>query len=1201
MRPAELVLRNLRYHWRGNCAVLLGVVVGTAVLTGALLVGDSLRGSLRDQALRQLGDIEEVVVAGRLFREEVTTYFEQDHRGEALVLTIPALILNGAIVREAETGKGGAARAGKVTILGVDQRFWGLWPKGGPPLGDLEGVVLNDAVARELKARPGDVVTVSLQKMATVPRESILGQQEAGDVLFQFKMKVAAILRHDDPGSRFSLNPSPATPRNVFVSLKVLQRELSKAQPDQTPAHPINALLSKKGAWDLRDRLPEALNMEDWGLRIRGPEQRARAFFASLKKRNRAGVIRPSDWPRLEEDRALARQVLNAKGVMDVDSLIAYYKKHHNYLSLESRQLFIEDAVARADPEMAKHLGLTAAPTLVYLADKISAGKDRELSYAVVAALDPALPPPLGLFLPRGLKEIPDDHIVLVNWKGTPIPPDSGVIKVRVSYYDAEEQDELRTRELTVAGWIDMKGAADDPDLTPEFPGITDQVSMDDWSPPSSMHFKNNRVAKPRDEDYWKAYRTTPKAYVNLKTGQKLWGSRFGNLTSIRLALTEKGDSAKLEAARKRMEEALPRSLKPEEGGWVFDAVKERALAASGGSNDFSMLFLGFSVFIIVAALLLVGLLFRLNLDRRASEIGLLLATGIPRRTLRWLLVNEGGFLAALGGLIGLAGAVGYAWLLLEYLRASWPGELDQSFLTLHGTPASFAIGYGASVLVSLLTILWATRVLGRVAPRALLAGETSEATDLQSRGRPGRWRLVVGVTCLGGAVACLVGGNYVTDHEMRAMTFFGSGMLLLVAGLIEVWAYLRRDPTAPSRHVTTLGIHNANRHPVRSLLTVGLLASATFLVIAVESFHKDPSRDFRSRNGGSGGFTLVGETDVPLFLDTQTMRGKDDLDLILKQNVSAEERDLVKQATIFSFRLKSGDDASCLNLAQPRRPRLLGVGHTFVKRGGFRFQDSEAASAEARANPWTLLEGPDTDGAIPAIGDATTVTWMLKSGLGKEVEVVDGNGQPRKLRIVGLLQDSIFQSELLISDASFRKLYPSQGGFQFFLIETPESQAPETKQALEKALARQGFSATSTFQRLETYLAVENTYLSTFQALGGLGLLLGALGLAVVLLRSVWERRGELALLRALGFRRSALGWLVLAENALLLALGLGVGTIAALIAVAPHLAAGTGEVPVLRLLVLLALVLAAGLGAGTAAMAATVRAPLVPALRRE
>jgi ABC-type antimicrobial peptide transport system permease subunit len=199
------------------------------------------------------------------------------------------------------------------------------------------------------------------------------------------------------------------------------------------------------------------------------------------------------------------------------------------------------------------------------------------------------------------------------------------------------------------------------------------------------------------------------------------------------------------------------------------------------------------------------------------------------------------------------------------------------------------------------------------------------------------------------------------------------------------------------------------------------------------------------------------------------------------------------------------------------------------------------------------------------------------------------------------LLQDSVFQSELLLSEANFLKLYPRQEGYGFFLIDAPPERAGAVRSVLETELANHGFTVTPTAQRLQAYLTVENTYLSTFQALGGLGLLLGALGLAIVLMRSVWERRGELALLRALGYRQTALGWLMLAENGFLLILGLGVGALSALLAVAPHLIAGSGEVPVFRLLGLLVGVLIVGLTAGAAAVAATVRAPLLAALRRE
>ena len=134
----------------------------------------------------------------------------------------------------------------------------------------------------------------------------------------------------------------------------------------------------------------------------------------------------------------------------------------------------------------------------------------------------------------------------------------------------------------------------------------------------------------------------------------------------------------------------------------------------------------------------------------------------------------------------------------------------------------------------------------------------------------------------------------------------------------------------------------------------------------------------------------------------------------------------------------------------------------------------------------------------------------------------------------------------------------------------------------------------------MAAYLAVQNTYLTTFQLLGGFGLLLGVLGLSVVLLRSIWERRAEMALLRALGYRKQSLHGIVLAENGLLLVLGLGAGILAAFAAVGPHLASGT-QIPWGRLGIMLGLVFVVGLSVAYIAVVATLRAPLIPALREE
>jgi ABC-type antimicrobial peptide transport system permease subunit len=303
----------------------------------------------------------------------------------------------------------------------------------------------------------------------------------------------------------------------------------------------------------------------------------------------------------------------------------------------------------------------------------------------------------------------------------------------------------------------------------------------------------------------------------------------------------------------------------------------------------------------------------------------------------------------------------------------------------------------------------------------------------------------------------------------------------------------------------------------------------------------------------------------------------------------------------IYPFRLRTGDDASCLNLYQARTPRVLGASRAFLERGGFLFGSTEAKDGETRKNPWLLLEQSPSDGVIPVIADANTVTYMLHKSLGDIITVPNGAGQPARLRIEGLLQDSVFQGELLISEQAFLQLYPRQEGYSIFLLDAPPDRAAAIKNMLEDRLADHGFSVITTTARVASYLAVENTYLATFQVLGALGLLLGAVGLAIVLLRSVWERRAELALLRALGFRKAALGRLILAENGMLMVAGLALGVIAALIAVAPGRLQEGGEMSVTRLVLFLAAVLIVGGVSAWAAAAATLRAPLLTALRRE
>ena len=142
---------------------------------------------------------------------------------------------------------------------------------------------------------------------------------------------------------------------------------------------------------------------------------------------------------------------------------------------------------------------------------------------------------------------------------------------------------------------------------------------------------------------------------------------------------------------------------------------------------------------------------------------------------------------------------------------------------------------------------------------------------------------------------------------------------------------------------------------------------------------------------------------------------------------------------------------------------------------------------------------------------------------------------------------------------------------------------------------------AGTTGAKLESFPAVQNTSLSTFRSLGGLGLLLGTLGMAVVLVRNVMERRRELAALRAFGFRKATLRLLVLIENLTLLAVGLTIGTVAALATAGSHVLHQVSAVPWIAILSTLGAILLVGWIACWIAARGALKAELLPALKSE
>lgn len=1135
--------RNLLHHWRSNLAVLLASAISAAVLAGALFVGDSLRSSLRAKSERQLNGVVAAWTGNRLIRTATATQTD----------VVPSLMLQGSLMSDAES-----ISIPHVTIMGLtDEGFRRFGLK--PPHESGLSVTISANIAEKLGVGVGAKLKLSVQQFSSIPRSSILGSRDTDSTTTSTTITVGAILSADHAANDFNLLPNPAAPFNVFVPLEPLQRRILKDNPDR-----VNALFSfGPTAAMVSSELEQHLDLSDWGLRLR------------TRRDTPTGNRIP--------DRKLS------------------------YVSLESDRLLIEPNVIQAAETTARELDLRLARTTAYLAIDIT-HRSTTIPYSIVAAVEPEADAPIGPFLPKGSAPLKDDEIVLVDWPESPIrdakPGDTITLKFFAP--DVESGETIVSADFKLRGKIPLEGVAADPSLTPPFPGITDKLDIATWQPPFT--FDRTRI-RPNDvhDKFWKNYRTTPKAYLNRAAGEKWFSSRFGNVTSLRIAPAANETPDETVA---RFAPRLRAKLTPASGGIVVEPVRERLLSASRGGTDFGGLFLGFSLFLIVSALLLVGLMFRLSVERRAREIGNFLAFGYtPRHVLR-LLLGEGVLLGGLGSLVGVAAAVVYSRFLLALIAALWPDPGAKSFLQPDASATSAILGFVLTIVMTGLTIWLAVRKLVRVPPPALLRGQFDPSANRSSSRR--RFEPLLIALCVLAAIGSILGSTQLPNPDFRAMGFFLGGGLIFCAGLLTIRRWITH-PRGLAQSIGELAFRNASRSTGRSLLTILLIGSATFLLVAVESFRRKPESDFASIKGGSGGFNLLVETDVPLFNSLAQPAGRDDvlagLEFYFQRQIEADptrdKRALTNQAIeqlrgideCYPVRVVVGDDASCLNLYQAGKPRLLGVPDALIERAGFRFA---MTTSHEGSNPWTLLKQPQPDGAIPVFAEQNTAMWMLKTMVGGTLTIEDDNGRPVNCRLVGTLQDSPFQSELIMADDQLRKLHPREEGFRLQLIRTPQEHESQIAKLLMIGLSSQGAAVSSSRERVAAFQSVIGTYLTTFQLLGGLGLLLGILGLAAVILRSVWERIGELALLRAVGYRHRVIHSLVLRENLWLLTLGIMLGLVAAFLSVLPHLALG-GSLPWKGTGIFLAGVFTVGIIVVNLAATSAIRIPVLSALRKD
>lgn len=1070
-----LIYKSLWFYRKQHIALLLGTIISTAVLTGALIIGDSVNYSLKHLVDVRLGNTRFAMQTGDRF---VRAELAKDIAEKSKTPATPLLILPGIGVNPSTD-----IQINSLNVLGVEPGFWNFNHVELPDLKTDEAII-NENVAQKLGLLLGDEFVLRVENADVIPLNAPFAQDSKPSTVFRLTVKAIA---KDDQMGRFSLKSNQAAPFNVFVDLDYFSKKLELQGLANTVLVAENKNLS---LIELNENLQECWQLPDVGLKIH-----------SLSESNQIEFI--------------------------------------------SSRIFIDKPLAAA----IEQIDSRKESILTYLVNTIHF-KQKKTPYSFVSAASEPL-------VPLDLKE---NEIIINYWLSDDLDAKIGdTLKLDYFVIGPLRKLEEESRSFIVKEIIKTGDKGVDQSLMPDFPGLSDAGSCRDWDTGIPIDLKKIRD---KDEKYWDDFRGTPKALIQINSGKEMWSNAFGSYTAFRFNLDQ--------IKQNELERSILNNIKPIDLNLTFRPVYDEGKTAATNSVDFGELFLSLSFFVIFAGILLTALLYGLYMESRKEETGVLSALGFTKKHILQIRIVEASVIALLGGILGAILGIVYNFAIMAGLNSVWNDVVRTNMLQVDLRPMTLISGAVFGILIALIVIWFITKRKLKLDISSLLK-DTFQSTHFQNKKNLSINYLLMFIG-FGGAVAFIVFA-IVNSIDTNSDLFMSAGALFILGSIAALNQFFNSQNSANSDSVfgiNKLALKNAGRNKARSLTTITLLALGTFTIVITGANRKTFYGSENNRQSGTGGFLYWAETSLPLIYDLNTPEGKNNYGL-------AEEPELTDVDFVQMFSL-DGDDASCLNLNQVQQPRILGVDpNVFNEKQCFSFADLLNDVDETK--PWLKLEKLYENNVIPAFADQTVITWGLMKKIGDTLDYKNESGELIQLVLVGGLNNSIFQGNILISNDQFRKQFPSVSGSKVMLIDGQDSNKDKIAEILQAQLKDLGLDLSSAPERLAEFNSVTNSYLSVFMALGGLGVLIGTIGLGLVLLRNMLERKQELALLLAVGFHKNQIFQLIFIENIFLLLVGIVVGICAAFIGILPSILSPAFSIPGGFMFVLIAIVFLSGL----------------------
>ncbi|AHW61461.1 ABC transporter permease [Draconibacterium orientale] len=1056
MTKFQYIIKSFLHYFKANLLVAIGVAVSTMVLTGSLVIGDSVRHSLTQATFYRLGETTHLVaVKERYFRQEMAS--EMETANSDLTAT-SVLLLEGMAVAD-----GGQQRANKVQVVGVDDDFEEITNT--PFFAELQNneIAISENLAERLQKGAGDNILVRIKKASLIPMNAPFVSAEETSVALRATIK--KVVSKEDLG-RFSLKNSQTAPYNIFMSI---------------------------------DRLNRLMEFEG----------KANQILVST-----------------ELETEVVSEVVNTC-LTPADAGLTLMKMD------DGREVEISTERVFMEPKISDLLGSLpgADMILTYFVNAIDHNQS-SVPYSFVSSVND---PKLAL-----------NEIILNRWAADDFKAKIGDI-IRLQYFEIGPLRQLINKEakFVLKEIVSMDSPLADPTRVPHLPGLSDAGHCREWEAGVPIDLD---AIREKDEKYWDDYKGTPKAFISTERALQLWSNRFGDYTAVRYpAASFNHDKYKVEFSA---------AISPADLGMIVEPIREQGVHAAQNGTDFSGLFIGLSFFILIASIILTALLFRLNLESRSAQIGLLVALGFQQKHIRSFYLSEGFVVSLFGSVVGLVISYFYSTLVFRILNSLWFDIVRTNVLEIRLLPSTLVIGLVISLVVSLVAIAISLRRYQKQKAVELQKQITVKESRLKTR-------LLNGILWGALTLSVVVFVLQLLAAQADASMFFMSGGLMLLGLLLLFRNLLMKREVKKSREFQfrQLAAINLTRNISRSVTIVTLFALGTFIVISTGSYKMDLIAGANKKTSGTGGFLYFAETTMPVLFD------------INNEEKKAEEG-IYEDFNVVQFRKVDGDDASCLNLNRIAQPAILGVNAENLA-GRF---DFAAKMKGLDADPWQSLETDSDDGTIPAIADQTVIQWGLGMKVGDVLLYQNELGDTLKLRLIAGTKPSVFQGYVIISNKHFLKNYPTSSGSNIFLVGGDAENEAAIGDELQSVFRDYGWEMESAAKRLVEFYSVTNTYLSIFLALGALGLILGTIGLAVILARTILERRQEIALMQAIGFTKSSVFKLLRNEYLLLLVSGVLLGFVTAVVATLPAFLSTNTDASFSTVAIVVALILVNG-----------------------